>query len=694
MREKILEILTIARDNGISKETVYKKLGYTNLSYEDFEEVFDDMENSHQIYRTGKNSFTKNPFYEGIVTVTKKGDILVKCDEGTINITRDDFSCVSGDKVIVRITDFNEKKGTIKSVVDRKKIVAEVKTIKNKRYAITKDGTQYKIDLKPNIVDGAIIGIKIDKNRKNKEPIAIFDKFIGHINDPVENTDKEILYENGFDYEWPKEVLEEVKQLPSEVLPEDLKGRKDLRNEVIFTIDGDDTKDIDDAISISKKENGNYILGVHIADVTHYVKEGSEIDKEATARGTSVYMHRIVNPMHPIELANGICSLNPEKDRLAMSCEIEISPAGKVIDFDIFESVIHSRKQMTYKNVNKILEENIIPEGYEPYEETLKEMQNLAEILRKSRIKRGYQDFDLPEVKIVTDENYVPIEIKAREQGLGEKLIEMFMLAANEVVGTYIYSLGLAATYRDHDIPDETKLKKVISIAKNYGEKMEIKGKVGSSKFVQDLLKELKNSERKEVLTNLVLRSMAKATYEAYNIGHFGIGVDKQRGEAYVHFTSPIRRRPDCEIHRILKEIIHGHTEELYSEKQKEKIVEIAKHSSIQEQNADKCERESNKEKMAEYMQQFIDEEFEGMIFGFTTSGMFIQLSNLVEGRVAYSTMDDYYNYDEENELLIGEKNKKIYRLGDKVVIKVVKSDPQLREIDFEIVKPKVRKLV
>jgi len=536
-----------------------------------------------------------------------------------------------------------------------------------------------------------VIGIKIQTDPKNKEQIAVLDKVIGHKNRP--RVDEEmILYENNFEFEWSEDVKNEIKKIPSEVSQEDKKGRRDLRDKVIFTIDGADTKDIDDAISIEVLPNGNYLLGVHIADVAHYVKEKTAINNEAYQRATSVYMNSVVNPMYPVELSNGICSLNPNVDRLAMSCEMEISPNGKLMNFDIFESVIHSRKKMTYKDVNKILEENEIPEGYEDYVEDLNNMKVLAEILQKNRVKRGYQNFDLPEVKIITDDEGKPIEIALRNQATGEKLIESFMLAANETVATYICQIGIPSIYRDHDVPNEEKLQKVVNIIRNYGEELNIKGKISSPKYIQALLKEVEKTERKEVYSNMILRCLAKATYEAYNIGHYSVGINSEIGEAYTHFTSPIRRFPDTTIHRVLKSIIHGNIEELYQDAHKAKMTQIAKHSSTQEQNADKCERESNKMKTAEYLEPYIDEEFEAIIFSFTPTGMYVQLPNLIEGRVGYNTMDDFYNYDEELEMLIGERTKKVYKLGDKVIVKLVRTSKELREIDFEIQNPKVRK--
>ena len=684
MEQRILEILKVSRNNGLTKEEVYKKLAYTNLSFADFEEVFDDLQNQRKIYQTAKDKYTLNPFKEGEVKVTKKGQVLVKTENDTIEITEDQFNCVTGDLVKIRITDFNEKRGTIKEVIDRKGIIAEVKIRNKKKYAVTKDEKEYELITDENVVDGLIIGIKIEKGRKDKNPTATIDRVFGHKNRP--RLDEEtILYENNFDYEWNDEIKEELKSIPSEVKEEDKKGRRDLREEEIFTIDGDDTKDIDDAIGLTKLENGNYLLNVSIADVTNYVKEGTAIDTEAYQRATSVYMNTVVNPMYPVELSNGICSLNPNVDRLALTCEMELDNKGNLKNYDIYESVIKSRIQMTYKKVNKILNDEEIPEGYEPYEQTLKNMYDLSLILARKRKERGYQEFDVPEIKVITDEEGTPTEISKRQQGKGEKLIEMFMLAANETVATYVYNMNIPFIYRDHDIPNEEKLKKVINVIKTYGEKIETKGKLASPKYIENLLDSLKNTEKKETYSTMLLRSLAKATYEPYNIGHFSIGIDVSKKEAYTHFTSPIRRYPDTSVHRVLKKIIHNDIENLYTEEHKSKMASIARHSSVQEQNADNCERQSNKMKTAEYMEKYIGETFEGRISGFTPNSMFVELPNLIEGRVGFNTMDDFYNYDEDLEIITGEKTNKTYRLGDKVKVELVKASKELREIDFEI---------
>ena len=693
MEEKILEILKITRNNAINIKDIYKKAGYTNYSYEEFLDQINELKARQLIYCVGGENYTLNPFFEGTFHIKRNGDCYVSYENKSITVNREyKKTCFEGDKVLARITDFNNNTGTIKKIIERKGIIAEVQTINKERYAVV--GTnKYKIKLDDKIVDGMLIGIKIDKNKEGKYYHATLDTIIGHKNAPKLEESK-ILYANNFTLGFSEETLKELKYIPSSVQAQDLEGRRDLRDKMIFTIDGDDTKDIDDAISIDIEPNGHYKLGVHIADVTHYVKENTALDKDARQKATSVYMPGVVSPMYPPQLSNGICSLNPDVDRLALSCEMEFDQEGNLITFDIFKSVIHSNIQMTYKKVNKILNENIVAEGYGNYVKALNQMKELAEILRTSREKRGMLNFDLPEKKIIINENDETEAIELREQDTGENLIEDFMLAANETVATYIYNMGVESIYRVHEYPDEERLKNTLTILKSYG--VNIQSKINSSdpKVIQNILKELEKEENKEIFIQMVLRCMAKAKYTTEKEGHFGIGVDSRKGEYYTHFTSPIRRYPDTTIHRILHLILKGEFSKLVEDLYQEKLKDIAAHSSTQEISAEKCEKQANKYRMAQYMQNKIGEEFTGKIDGFTKNGMFIQLENLVEGRIGFETMDDYYNYEEELQIIVGEKTNKVYRLGDKIEVILTKSDPETYEIDFEPKrKPKTRKV-
>ena len=468
-----------------------------------------------------------------------------------------------------------------------------------------------------------------------------------------------------------------------EVRESDLKGRRDLRDQVIFTIDGDDTKDIDDAISIEKLPNGHYKLGVHIADVSYYVKEGTPLDLDAMDRGTSVYLVDRVIPMIPHELSNGICSLNPEVERLAISCVMEFDRDGKQLDYEIFPSVIKSRIQMTYKNVNRILEDNEVPDGYEEFVDDLKLMSELATILRKAKINRGYIDFGIDEPKILVDDKCVPYDVVLRDRGTGENLIEDFMIAANECVASHIYFMNLPFIYRIHEYPKEERIRSFLGFVSNLG--YTITGNVNDLKptTIQRILKQLEDKEEYPILSSLLLRSMQKAVYSPDNLGHYGLA-----SKCYTHFTSPIRRYPDTTVHRLLRTYLFDNRIDMNTiHKWEEKLVYIAEHSSEKERSSVDCEREVEDMKMAEYMEKHIGEEFEGMISSVTSFGMFVELPNLIEGLVPIKDMPDFFHYDEERMTLTGERSHIKYSLGDKVVVKVIRASKEDQTIDFEVVR-------
>ena len=471
--------------------------------------------------------------------------------------------------------------------------------------------------------------------------------------------------------------------MPMKVYDSDLKGRRDLRDEVIFTIDGDDTKDIDDAISIEKLSNGHYKLGVHIADVSYYVKEGSPLDNEAMERGTSVYLVDRVIPMLPHELSNGICSLNPGVDRLAISCVMEFNNEGKQLDYEIFPSVIKSRIQMTYKKVNSILEDNVIPEGYEDYADKLRLMADLARILRKAKVKRGYIDFGVDEAKILVDENCVPTDVILRERGIGENLIEDFMIAANECVATHIYFMNLPFVYRVHEYPKEEKIRSFLGFVSSLGYKVNGNIKDVKPTTMQGILRQLEDKPEYKILSSLLLRSMQKAVYKPENLGHYGLA-----SSCYTHFTSPIRRYPDTTVHRLLRTyLFEGKVDMQTIRKWEEKLVYVSEHSSERERASVDCEREVDDMKMAEYMEKHIGETFEGMISSITSFGMFVELDNLIEGLVPLRDMKDFFHFDEERMTLTGERSHVKYSIGERVVVKVVRASKEDKTIDFEVVK-------
>ena len=506
-------------------------------------------------------------------------------------------------------------------------------------------------------------------------------KILGHKNDPGVDI-LSIVAKYGIHDTFSDEVMKEVDELPNEVLPEEYDGRRDLRDVEIFTIDGDDTKDIDDAISIKKLDNGNYSLGVHIADVSYYVKENTKLDDEAYERGTSVYLADRVIPMLPHKLSNGICSLNPGVDRLAMSCVMEIDHKGDVVSYDIFESVIKSRKQMTYKNVNKYLEEGIVPEGYEPFTNSLSLMEELAKILRANKERRGYIDFDIDEAKIIVNDKGEAIDVKLRERGTGEKLIEDFMIAANETVASCIYFMELPFVYRVHGEPSEEKIDNFLKFISVLGYHVNGKTKDLHPKTMQNILEQLKDKKEYHILASVLLRSMQKAVYDKTNIGHYGLA-----SKCYTHFTSPIRRYPDTTVHRLLRKYLFKHQIDNDTINYWEnKLVVLTEHVSQKERDSIDCEREVDDMKMAEYMMKHIGEEFDGIISSVTSFGMFIELPNLIEGLVKLEDMkDDTYVYDETRFCLKGTSKKKIYRLGDNVRVIVKNASKEAKTIDFEL---------
>jgi ribonuclease R len=597
---------------------IYGKWEVSNEQIKEVRELVQGMKEQKLIscVNDKKELYMLNTIEEGTIKIKRNGDAYVYISKyGDIQIEKKNVNgSMDGDKVLIRITDLDSLSGVVKDIVERKGKIAEVKTVKDKRYAVINEKEMYRIDLPSNIVDGTIIGIKVDKAKADKYYLASLDKVIGHKNSP-RLEDEKIMYEFGIKNDkFSKEVMLEVQNINYEISEEEIRKRRDLRNKMIFTIDGADTKDIDDAISIEILENGNYKLGVHIADVTHYVKEGSAIDIEAKERGTSVYMPGSVSPMYPRELSNGICSLNPDVDRFALTCEMEIDNTGKVVDYEIFESVIHSKMQMTYDNVNKILEDNVISEGYEEYISTLKQMKELSDILLTYRQNRGMLDFDAPEIKINVDENNKVVDISERKLRSGESLIEYFMLVANETVATHMFNNNYNFIYRVHDLPNEDKLKEVITYLKNISKLSGTTLSLKDPKVIQKMLSNLKADENFDIYVNMILRCMAKAIYDVENTGHYGIGVKSKYYEAYTHFTSPIRRYPDTMVHRLLKMFLHKEYDKLESNNYLFELKEIAVHASEMEQLADECERAADKMRMAQYMEQYIGKDFTGRI--------------------------------------------------------------------------------
>ena len=498
-----------------------------------------------------------------------------------------------------------------------------------------------------------------------------------------------IVKEYNIPYEFPKQVLEEAKKIKKDnKIEEDntgyskkeIESRTDFRIKQVFTIDGEDAKDLDDAVSVEKLKNDNYLLSVHIADVSYYVKEDGFIDKEALYRGTSVYMLNKVIPMLPKQLSNGICSLNEGEDRHTLSVIMEIEKGGNVISSEVVKGIINVKKRMSYTGVQKVLEGNS-DKDYKPYMENIKLMAELAHVLENKRKNNGYLDLDIPESKITLDKNGYAIDVCKYENTFANQIIEQFMLTANETIAEKFYWLEAPFIYRVHESPDAEKISELNKFLVNFGYK--IKGNKESihPKAFSTILEDIKGKDEEKVISNLILRTLKVARYEAENKGHFGIS-----GKYYCHFTSPIRRYPDLYIHRIISRYIETNynPDEEFIERQKELAIKYSEYSSEREKIAQKAERETDELKKAEYMQDKIGEIYEGIISGVTNFGLFVELENTVEGLIRFENLgNEYFEYDDERKQLIGEQSRTVYKIGDKINIQVIEANKMLRRVAF-----------
>ena len=535
------------------------------------------------------------------------------------------------------------------------------------------------IEYSMGAADGHKVVVEItDYGTANKNPEGKIIEILGHINDPGVDV-LSILRAYGVEIDFPERVMKQAEKVPTELVETDYNGREDLRDWDMVTIDGPDAKDLDDAVSLFM-EDDNYILGVHIADVTHYVKEGSALDKEALKRGTSIYPTDRVIPMLPQRLCNGICSLNEGVDRLALSCIMKIDPSGKIIDHDIRMSVIKTNHRMNYSDVNEIIKGNAeLTERFSDVSDMLGKMYELSVILRKLRFKRGSIDFDIPETKIVLDDKGRPLEIKPYERNEATKLIEDFMLAANETIAEHFYWQEAPFVYRTHDNPDPEKLRRLTNFIRNYGYNIKIKDEEVHPKEIQKLLEKITDTDEEALITRLTLRSMQRAKYSTSCDGHFGLA-DKY----YCHFTSPIRRYPDLQIHRIIKDSLRGNLKESKIAHYNKILADVAIQSSARERASEEIEREVEKLKKAEYMAERIGETYSGVISSVTNWGIYVELPNTVEGLVHISKIaGDYYSYDEVNMELRGQATGKTFKLGQKVDVIVNSVDLAARTIDF-----------
>ena len=698
MKDKIVGILKDS-DKALTIYDLEDKLHLLDVDeLQELQTCLSELEKDAVIYHSNKDKYMMledSHLKRGIMRANKKGFGFVDIYDSDVDVYISEEhmnGALHDDIVLVEITSkkgIDRLEGRVVKIINREKdtYVGEI-NFEGDTGIVSLDDNKLKIkvqiprDKSMNAVDGHKVVVRLGKRIDNSRFMGEVVEIIGHKNDPGIDI-LSIVKKYNIETDFPDDVKEQLKNIPSEVSEEECKNRRDLRNEMIFTIDGDDTKDIDDAVSIHRKPNGNYVLGVHIADVSYYVKEGSPLDNDAMERGTSVYLVDRVIPMLPHELSNGICSLNPNVSRLAISCVMEFDSHGKQIDYEIFESVIKSRIQMTYKKVNSILEKNIVPEGYEKYADSLRMMADLAEILRKAKENRGYIDFEVDEAKILVNEKCEPTEIVLRDRGVGENLIEDFMIAANECVATHIYFMNLPFIYRVHEVPKEEKIRSFLGFIGGLGYQINGNLKDNNPKSIQRLIKFLEDKKEFKILSKLLLRSMQKAVYKPVNLGHFGLA-----SKCYTHFTSPIRRYPDTTVHRLLRTYLFQHKlDDNTISHWEDKLVYVADHSSAKERSSIDCEREVEDMKMAQYMEGHIGEEFEGMISSVMSFGMFVELDNLIEGLVSIKDMKGFFNYDEDRMTLTNEKSHVKYTIGERIKVRVIRASKEAKTIDFEIVK-------
>ncbi|MFD2670974.1 ribonuclease R [Marinicrinis sediminis] len=713
-REELLEFM---------QETAYKPMTYQELeqhfeiegadAFRDFLKLLNELEHEGSILRTRADRYgipDRMNLVKGKLQAHPKGFAFLlpeNDDRDDVYIHANDLKgAMNGDIVLVRVTSKDQSGGRLEGEVVRivqRAITQVVGTFQDlESYAfVLPDDKRISRDIfipKENF-NGAADGHKVvvdivhyPEGRAAAE--GRVKEILGHKNDPGVDI-LSIIRKHDLPEVFPDEVMEEAEGIAEEITEADLAGRRDLRDLTIVTIDGEDAKDLDDAVNVELLDNGHFKLGVHIADVGYYVKEGSELDQEAYRRGCSVYLVDRVIPMLPHRLSNGICSLNPKVDRLTLSCEMEFDEAGKVIKHDIFPSVIRTTERMTYTNVRKILQEEDpeVSERYAHLIDLFKRMERLAVMLRKKRMRRGAVDFDFQESKVIVDEEGKPVDIVKRDRSIAERIIEEFMLAANETVAEHFYWLKVPFLYRIHEDPDQEKLFTFMEFITNFGYVVRGKGNTVHPRALQTLLEEIEGTKEETVISTMMLRSMKQAKYDEESLGHFGLAA-----EYYSHFTSPIRRYPDLVIHRIIREVsLGGGT---LSDKRhgylSGRMEDIARQSSERERVAVDAERDTDKLKKAEFMLDKVGEEFEGIISGVTNFGMFIELGNTVEGLIRLSDLsEDYYHYDERHLALIGERTSRVFRIGDEVKVRVARVNMDDYTIDFEMVdmKPREKKM-
>lgn len=701
----------ITRDGIVEymRQATYRPLAYKELldvfeiyDYEEeikFSKILGKLEKEGEIVKTRKNKYglpDMMNLIRGIIRLSHRGyGILVPDEVGLPEVFvygRNLNGAMHNDKVMVRISqkgiDSQRPEGEVIRVITRasKELVGTYEKSRHIAQVVPDDDRQiYPIYVKPSkklkVNDGDKVLVSITTwPTKDKNPEGKIIEVLGKKGQPGLDV-LIIIKKHGLRAEFPQAVIDEAKEVAKPITEEEILKRRDLRNLRMVTIDGEDAKDLDDAVSIEKIEKG-YRLGVHIADVSHYVREGSKLDKEALTRGTSVYLIDKVLPMLPRELSNGICSLNANEDRLAISCIMDIDYKGKVINYDLFKSVINVNKRMTYTDVNKIITDNdeATKAKYPDLVDDFLLMKELADIIRQERLSRGALEFDFPESKVIVDENSFPIEIRRFERGAGEMIIEDFMIKANETVAEHMYWQEIPILYRVHEEPDEDSLTKVNHVLGVFGHR--IKGDKVEPRVFQKILQDIKGKSEEQLLSLILLRSMKHARYVPYALGHFGLA-----SKYYCHFTSPIRRYPDLIVHRILSLLLEGGMRGRKLASLEKKMVAYGEHSTQQEIKAEEAERELVDIKKAQYMEQFIGDEFVGKISSVQSFGFFVELDNTIEGLVHISSIvDDYYEFNDRNYTLVGTHGGRKFSIGDEVRVQLVRVDVDEAKIDFELV--------
>ncbi len=714
MEEQEQKVLNLIKDKDyapMKAKEIAMIMHVPKSEYNELLRILGKLEMELKIQKNRKNQYrpVDAVYYDGIYRKNQKGFGFVKIEdqEDEIYIAKENSkNALNGDRVLVEIIEEKNKlkkaEGKVVKILKHEKDTIVGRFENNKSFGfVVPDDKNFRTDIfisKKNFGkarNNHKVLVKIIKYpEKGKKAEGKIIEVLGNVNEAGVDM-LSLIKEHNLPSTFPEPVVEEAKKCGNKIDERDIIGRRDLRGDIIFTIDGEDAKDLDDAVKVTKLENGNYKLDVHIADVSHYVKPNSLLDQEALLRGTSIYMLGRVIPMLPRELSNGICSLNAGEDRFTLSCSMEINPKGEVISSDVYKAVINVTERMTYTNVQKILDyvntsrqepssntdEEII-NRYRPYISEFKLMEELAHILKNKRLEQGYLNLDIPESKIELDIDGRVTNIKKYETTFANEIIEQFMLTANETIAEKFFWLDAPFIYRVHEKPDYEKVQELNKFLFNFGLKIKAnKDNIYPKEFAK-ILEEVQGKEEEKVVSNLVLRTLKVARYEAENQGHFGIA-----SKYYCHFTSPIRRYPDLFIHRIISKYLEENYDvgEKFVEEYKKQAEERAKQSSERENIATKVERESEDIKKAEYMESRIGEEYEGIISSVTSFGIFVELENTVEGLIRFDDLgDEYFIYDEERKRLIGEHTKTTYKIGDKIKIRVKDASKLLRTVDFE----------